>query len=189
MSGFNLDSNISREKKDSTGGVQSIYVMPFVKYNRREMLFDEQRLILFPSTMLISIHSEVSSFTENPELTPGGTMWDQTLTFEVQKSKASRELFKMLKQQWSIVIVDELGNNRILGLRNGLDVTYTNETGNEKGEFNGYRITATGMEDRQALFIADLIATGFTFPVEPDNFVFDDGCNFVFDNGDNYIFD
>ncbi len=77
---------------------------------------------------------------------------------------------------------------RILGLRNGLEVTVSNETGGDKPDLNGYRLSFSGKENHQAYWIDDLSTVGFTESTENDNFIFMDGCNFIFTNDDNFIF-
>jgi len=183
-----ITGNIEKQLKNLQGGVDKIYLFPYVKYSRSQIVLDNQFLDEFPSTTIFSIHSFVVNYTENTEVEGGDIAWNQSFTIELPRTQAGSEVYRFVKQDWRIIYVDRLGNIRILGLFNGLEAVVTNETGSDKAGFNGYKLTFTGKEDNQAYYLTDLEDVGFTI-YDNNNYIFEDGCNFIFEDGTNYIFE
>ena len=52
--------------------------------------------------------------------------------------------------------MDEQGNGRFLGLRNGVEAIVSDKSGANKSDLNGYTIEIDGKEDHQAYFIVNL---------------------------------
>jgi len=184
----NITKHIGRKCKDSQGGIKTVYLFPFVKYSRSQIVLDGQRLASFPSTTVFDWHSIASNFSENQSFDSGSIVWDQNLTIQIPKTNLDSEVYKLANKDYRAIYIDEIGNIRILGLFNGLEATISNETGQEKADFNGYKITLTGKEDNQAYFISNLEGTGFD-PFIIYNFIYDNGDNIVMDNGSNFILD
>lgn len=183
-----ITKHIERKCKDSQGGIKTVYLFPFVKYSRSQIVLDGQRLESFPDTTVFDWHSIASNFSENQSFDSGSIMWDQNLTIQIPKTNLDSEIYKLANKDYRAIYIDEIGNIRILGLFNGLEATISNETGQEKADFNGYKITLTGKEDNQAYFITNLEGTGFD-PYIIYNFIYDNGENIVMDNGNNFILD
>ncbi len=181
-----LINNIGRVKNVSLGGVNTVYLFPYVKYNRSQITIIDQTITSFPATMVNSVHSTVTNYAENTEIEGGDVGFNQSFNLQFPITHVESELYKLVKQLWRAIYVDRLGNIRMLGVWNGLEATFNNETGTAKPDLNGYRISLSGKEDNQAYYLNDL--TDFTLPSENDNFVFMDGCNFIFTNNDNFIF-
>tara|TARA_R110000803_G_scaffold131141_2_gene198414 strand:- start:1751 stop:2308 length:558 start_codon:yes stop_codon:yes gene_type:complete len=181
-----LTQNIHRGKKNLQGGVKTVYLFPFVKYNRTQVVTTGQLLTTFPATGTFLTDSTVTNYSESTEIEGGDVAFNQTFSLQFPKTEVSNELYKLVTQRWRAIYVDELANIRILGLWNGLEATFNNETGTNYPDLNGYKINFSGKEDNQAYFLTDL--TGFTVLAEPENFVFMDGCNFIFTDNDNFIF-
>ena len=176
-----ITSEIARTKRDLIGGVEKVFLFPFTKYSYSQIVLDGQRLATFPSTTAYELYSVSSSFTENTEIEGGDIAWKQTFSLEFPKTEYLSEIYKFSFKDYRAIYIDRNGNIRILGLYNGLEAQITNETGNGKGDFSGYRVTFTGKEDNQAYFINNLADTGFIIPVIY-NYVFEDGCNYVFED-------
>lgn len=184
-----ITGNINKQLKNLQGGVEpnKIYLFPYVKYSRSQIVLDNQYLDEFPSTTIYSVHSFTVNYSENSEVEGGDIAWNQSFTIELPKTDVGSEVFKFVKQDWRVIYVDRLGNIRILGLYNGLEAVVTNETGSDKTGFNGYKVSFTGKEDNQAYFLRNLEDVGFTINSN-NNYVFMDGCNYVFMDGNNYTF-
>lgn len=181
-----LTQNIDRVKNVSLGGIETVYLFPYVKYNRSQITLTGQTLTSFPTTTVYSMHSTVTNYSENTEIEGGDVGFNQSFSLQFPITSVESELYKLVKKDWRAIYVDRLGNIRILGLWNGLEATFNNDTGTAKPDLNGYRIAFTGKEDNQAYFLDDL--TDFSLPSENENFVFMDGCNFIFTDNDNFIF-
>ena len=183
---MSITANILRTCKDLQGGLDTFYIFPYVKYSRSQIVIDGQTLTSYPLTISYKVESDTASFSENSSFEGGSEKWDQSFSFDIPKTEVGSELYKLLRKNIMIIYTDRLGNNRILGLYNGLECTITNETGSEKASLNGYRVTATGLEDNQAYFLP--VVNDVAPPNTVLNFVFQDGNNFIFQDSNNFIF-
>ncbi|MBV1952573.1 MAG: hypothetical protein KUG64_10330 [Cycloclasticus sp.] len=185
-----ITTHILRGCKNLQGGVNKLYLFPYVKYSRSQITVVGQELTNFPSTIIYDWDSIVTNYSENTSIEGGGIAWGQNFTIQIPKTIVSSEVFKLVKKDYRAIYIDRIGNIRILGLYNGLEAQINNETGQNKPDFNGYKVTFTGKEDNQAYFIKDLGAAGFDI-YTIYNFIFDNGLdNFVMDNEtDNFIMD
>ncbi|MBV1952738.1 MAG: hypothetical protein KUG64_11165 [Cycloclasticus sp.] len=186
----NITEHILKGCKDLQGGVNKVYLFPFVKYSRSQIVLNEQELVTFPFTTIYDWESNTTNYSENTSFDGGDVAWSQNFTIQIPKTIVSSEVYKLVKQDFRAIIIDRIGNIRILGLFNGLEAQINNETGQGKPDFNGYKVTFTGKEDNQAYFITDLEAVGFN-PYAIYNFIYDNGNdNIVMDNEtDNFILD
>ena len=184
---MSLTQNTRRGKKNYQGAIDKIYLFPYVKYSRSQIVTTGQYLTTFPATTIYETYSSTDNFNETPETEGGAVGYRQSFSMQVYKTEVTNELHTLNYQLYRAIYIDNIGNIRILGLKNGLEVQVSNETGANKTDLNGYRLTFTGQEDNQAYWIEDL-STWFTILAEDDNFIFMDGCNFVFTNDDNFIF-
>lgn len=184
----NITEHILRGCKDLQGGVDKLYLFPFVKYSRSQIVLNEQELVTFPFTVIYDWDSVATNYSENTSIEGGDIAWNQNFTIQIPKTVVTSEVYKLVKKDYRAIYIDRIGNIRILGLFNGLEAQINNETGQGKPDFNGYKITFTGKEDNQAYFITDLEAAGFD-PFMDYNFIYDNGTdNIVFDNEtDNFI--
>lgn len=183
-----ITRNRPRGKKNLLGGVKTVYLFPYVKYSRAQITLVDQKLTVFPTTIVLDWYSVSTNFNENNSVEGGDIAWNQSFTIELPKTEAISEVYKLVKQDYRAIYIDNIGNIRILGLYNGLEASITNESGSDKAGFNGYKVSFTGKEDNQAYFIDDLSDVGFEILVRK-NYVFEDGCNYVFENEDNYVFE
>jgi len=184
----NINEHILRGCKDLQGGVNMVYLFPFVKYSRSQIVLDGQMLTSFPATTIFDWYSNATNYSENQSFDKGSIVWDQNLTLQIPKTDFQSEVYKLASKDYRAIFIDRIGNIRILGLFNGLEATISNETGQEKTDFNGYKVTFTGKEDNQAYFIANLEGAGFD-PTIIYNFIYHEGDNIVMDNGNNFILD
>ena len=180
-----LNDGISRTRKYLNGGIDKLYLFPYVKYNRAAIYTVDNYLDAFPITLVYEFDVPNMSYKETTANDSGGIYWNQDLTFDVPNTTPSRELNKLVKNDYRAIIKDRLGNYRIIGLYNGLEANVTNETGVDKSSLNGYRISLTGKEQDQAYFLNDM---SLFRQSEVVNYLFEDGCNYIFEDETNYIF-
>jgi hypothetical protein len=163
-----LTADITRSCKDFMGGVETLYVTDWVKYNRTQVVLTGQTVTTYPDVVLYKIEAENISFTETSSFDGGSEKWEQSINFDLPKSQVSNELYKLLKQDFRVFYVDRIGNIRVCGLWNG--------------RLNGYRFSANGTEDNQAYYINAITE------VEAFNAIFQDGNNIIFQDGNNKIY-
>ena len=183
-------SNIEdRICKNLQGGIDAIYLFPFVKYSRSQIKTLGQKLVQFPTTFIYTYFSQVSDFSENTNIERGNVTWTQTLNFELLKTYEGSEAYKLVNKDYRAIFIDRVGNIRILGLYNGCEATVTDTTGSDKSSANSYQITITAKEDNQAYYIDALDPM---FPIDYEkNYIFNDvDKNFIFNDSvlTNYIF-
>ena len=182
-----ITGNVNRGLKNLYGGVNKVYLFPYTKHSRSQIVLDGQFLESFPTTTVFDWHSVSTNFTESTSISSSNVEWGQNLTIEIPKTGASSEVYKLVRQYYRAIIIDRIGNIRILGLYNGLEAQVSNTTAQDYSGQNGYKITFTGKEDNQAYYLSDLEDTGFTI-YDNNNYIFQDGCNYVFQDGTNFIF-
>ena len=185
---MNITSNIERIKKSLLGGVDKVYLFPFVDYTWSQIVLSGQELVTFPDTILYDLHSVSTNFSENTEIEGGSVAWNQSFTVDFPGMSVGSEIYKFSFKDYRAIYIDRNGNIRILGLYNGLEGSITQETGTNKSDFSGYRVTFSGKEEMQAAYIGNLETVGFEIN-EIENYIFEDGCNYIFEDGQNYIFE
>lgn len=180
-----LNDGVGRTKKYLQGGIDKLYLFPYVKYTRAAIYTLDNYLQAFPISLIFEFDVPNKNYQESTSNDKGGVFWNQDLSFDVPNTTPSRELNRLVKNDYRAIIKDRLGNYRILGLYNGLEASVTNETGVEKNSLNGYRIALKGKEQEQAYFLNDL---SLFRQSEVENYLFEDGCNYIFEDETNYIF-
>ena len=156
--------------KDFQGGIDKLYLFPYVKYGVSDVLFggfsegtnpDAQDITQFPQTTIYEYEAVNISYSENASITSGGVEWSQDLSFTIPRSFVDLNVYKLMRQDYCAIILDRNGNYRIIGLWNGGEVTISAGTGGEKSAMNGSTITLKAREDNQAYFLSNF-NTDFT---------------------------
>ena len=182
--GCDITEHILRGCKNLQGGVNIFYLFSYTKYSRSQITVKDEELTVFPATSIFKVQAESVSFNENSSFEGGSEVWDQSFSFSIPKTIKTSPLFKLLKKDYRLIYTDRNGISRILGLYNGLQSQINNETGTNKEDLNGYKVTVTGKEDNQAYFIDDIGALGFIIGY---NFIFQDNNNYDFQDSNNFI--
>tara|TARA_R110002126_G_scaffold2448_1_gene14038 strand:+ start:1489 stop:2094 length:606 start_codon:yes stop_codon:yes gene_type:complete len=187
-----ISDGIMATAKTSQGGIQRIYLFPFVEYGVDDITIADEIITNIPYVTIYEFDVWGASYTESTDVKQGNISYNQSLSFNIKRTESSRELFKLLKRDHCAIFVDRQGNTRIMGLWNGCEAKYSNKTGANKSDMNGYEISLSGSENNQAYWVDDL-ATLFNIhaPVideSVENYVFGNTSNYVFEDDDNYIF-
>ena len=182
-----LERNLEKVCKNSIGGVNKVYLFTFVKYSRSQITLNKQELVTFPTTTIYDWDSIATNFSETTSVEGGDIAWGQSFSIQIPKTVVTSEVFKLAKSEWRAIIIDRLGNIRILGLFNGLDAEISIETGQSKSDFNGYKVTFTGKEDNQSYFISNLNGAGFTIK-QISMYLFQNDNEYLLQNDNDYIF-
>tara|TARA_R110000803_G_scaffold37563_1_gene80941 strand:+ start:15349 stop:15957 length:609 start_codon:yes stop_codon:yes gene_type:complete len=191
--GCGIDSPLDSSCKTAQGGINKLYLFPFVEYGLSEVVIESEVITAIPRVNIYEFDVWGASYSESTDVKNGNIVYNQSLNFTVPTTSPYRQLFRLLKKDHCAVYIDRQGNTRIVGLWNGCQVSYSNKTGANKSDMNGYEISLSGMEDNQAYWISDL--EGLFEVISPtvdtediEDYLFQDGDNFIFQDNDNYIF-
>ena len=161
--GCAITESRNRVCKSLNGGLRKIWIFPFVKYNRSEIVRDGLTVTTFPSTPIYEFKviggAALSQTQDNDE---GLKSYKQTLEIKLAQNQGQFELERLLKKDVRIIVEDYNGNNRLLGAYNGVECTkleYT--TGGGYSDLNGVSLSFEAAEREEALFIDDLESAGF----------------------------
>jgi hypothetical protein len=147
-----------RKCKDGTGGLNKIYLFPFVKYSRSQVVIQYEVLSFFPNNNIYEFDILGNpSFNESMSENEGGKFLDQSITVNILNTFEAFEIQKLLQKDYRAIIQDNNGKYRMLGLYNGLEAdNLTQSIGSSKTDFNGFKVNFKGQELRTAPFLNDL---------------------------------
>ena len=176
----NIDKGFKQVCKTQQGGIDKVYLFPYVKYGVSDVTFggssrvnnpDAQNITSFPNTTIYEYEAVNISYTENAKITGGGIEWSQDLSFTLPASFEALNAFKLMYKDYCAIILDRNGNYRIIGLWNGGEVSISAGTRGSKNAMNGSTVSLKAREDNQAYFLKNF-ATDFTiFNNESVNFL------------------
>lgn len=164
-----LTQGISKKCKDSIAGLDIVYLFPYVKYAKSQIVINDNKLVTFPETTIYSFYGVNGSFTETQNEDDGGKFYDISLGFDLPKIEKNTNLTSFLINDYRAIIKDRNGYYRIAGLYNGLQTDLNQNTGDSKESFSGYKLAFQGQEINSSLFIDDLEDAGFI--IDPDNYL------------------
>jgi hypothetical protein len=164
-----LNNGIGRACKNAVSGYDIIYLFPWVKYSRSQIIIDGHKLVTFPSTLIYAFSVYNASFTEPQTTEDGGKFYTQNVSYDLPRIELNPSFTKLVNDDYRAIVKDRNGFYRIVGLYNGLISELNQTTGDSKNSFNGYKIQMEGMEILSALFIDDLEDAGFI--ISEDNFL------------------
>jgi len=178
-------SGYTRKCKDSQGGIKSVWLLKWVKYNRSQIVTNGNYLTTFPETFIFRFDSVTQpTANEQQQENEGGKFFEQNISMSF-KAKTSREFEQIIKSDWRVLVLDNNGLYRIFGLFNGMQCGNIDfKTGGGKSELNGYTFTLTGQEQHEAYFITDPTDLGLT---EEDFFLLFQKNDFMLMQNDNNI--
>lgn len=146
-----MDYNRIKQCDDSQGGSELLYVLPFVKYLESQIKVVDNFLTEFPLSSIFSIGAINISFDEDVT-----DSYEQKISFQVSKILSSDNFKDFAQRDFRIIIKDNNGNLRMLGLRTGLQGGFNKNTGANLADFNGYNFTYNTKEENTATFLTDL---------------------------------
>lgn len=158
-----LVSGRDRVCKNSQGGIQNLWLFPYVKYNRSQIITNGNVLASFPTTTIyrFNLNSNPTPTSTQAE-NAGGKYYDMAISLDFIGSNDSENLQKLLKKDYRLIFQDRNGLFRIFGLYTGLICeSLTFNTGSGKTELNGFNLSFNGQEEKGSFFINDLENAGF----------------------------
>jgi len=175
----------AKKCKNSIGGLKAIYLAPFKKVLRSEIVYNKVELTVFPQTFIykFALNAE-PSYVQSQKDGEGGKSFDVSLSFTFNKlSKFDNMNFqKMLQKDYFIVLEDRNDNFFLSGFRNGLSADKLDST-----TAGNYNISFSGQEEEVAPFCNELINVSLIV-VDVENYIFQNDDNNIFQNDNNYIF-
>ena len=178
MANCTIQEGFVKPQKIKQGGIDKIYLFPYVKYGVSDITFgggsrvsnpDAQNITSFPQTTIFEYDAVNISYTENATISNGGIEWSQDLAFTLPNSEVFLNAYKLMYQDYCAIFLDRNGNYRIIGLWNGGEVTINAGTGGEKNAMNGSTISLKAREDNQAYFLSNFETDFdiFNNPIDP----------------------
>jgi hypothetical protein len=165
-----INDGRNRICKDSVGGINKIYLFKHVNYSRSQITLNNNILTSYPATTIYEFQVDNEpSVSQKQNEQSGGKFYELDISLDlVRESGYVYQSF--LNFDFNIIIKDRNGNFRFLGNRNGLTCETVNySVGNGKSDFNGVKLSFTGQEEKDAWYINNLSAAGFTIDGEDIN--------------------
>lgn len=182
---FEITQSRLKGCKDTIGGLRNIYLAPYKKALRSEIVYDGVSITQFPQTFVYKFELVASDvFTQDGTEEAGGKFYNQSLEVTFNKITAfdNLQFQKLLRKDYFLVCEDRNGNFFLLGFRNGIIAERL-----DKGTDQQYKIAFSGMEEELAPFCDDIMNTDIII-VTGENKIFQDEDNFIFEDDYNYIF-
>jgi len=172
----------NRVCKDGIGGLAKVYLFPYVKYSRSQIILNSNILVTYPDTTIYEYElNNNPSLTQSQSEENGSKFFDLSISLELENENPN-DFNKILKKDYNVIVKDRNGNYRFLGNRNGLEcdgIDFT--TGSGKSDFSGVKLDFKGKEEKEAWFINDLGDAGFSIF---DNYLLqEDGFFLLQENG------
>ena len=158
-----IDSGRLRVCRNNLGGVSKLWLFPFVKYNRSQIIIDNNVLVTFPNTDIYKFEFNGNPApAENQSENEGGKFYDLSISFDLLYSSDATNIEKLLKKDYRLIFQDRNGLYRIFGLYTGLVCdSLTFNSGGGKSDLNGFTLSFTGQEEKGSFFIDNLEDAGF----------------------------
>jgi len=156
--GCQLTESRGRICKSLQGGLNRVYIFPFVKYTKSQIIRDGMTVVTFPSTEIFEFEVlSGANLTQTQDNQDGLKSYKQTLEIKLAQNQGQYELERLLKKDVRIIVEDKNGKFRLLGAYNGAECTGIEySTGGGYSDLNGMTISFEATEIEEALYI-DLV--------------------------------
>lgn len=161
-------SSYDKKYKNTFGGIDKFYLMPYTQYNRSDILTLDSNLIKYPSAYIFEYDCD-GSYSQTTELNEGNVIYNQNVSITLSEAYGILDIQKFVNSDFRIVAKTNNGYYLLFGLRNGLSVSASNNSGTSKSEFNGFKLEFNGKEENVAPYFDSLenlgvyIHNGLTF--------------------------
>ena len=131
-----MDYSRVKQCNDSQGGSEKLYIFPYLEYSQSQITVVDNYLTLFPFSNIYDIGAFNISFEEDVT-----ESYNQKVSFQVNKLLATDFFKEFVSQDYRIIIKDNNGNYRMIGLFTGLVGKFTKSTGANRADFNGFNLS------------------------------------------------
>ncbi len=153
-----ITSGRARPCKTSVGGLKKVWIFPFIKFNRSQIVRDELTLLEFPFTTIYEFQVlPNANVTQTQDDDDGTKSYKQSISIQLAQNQNIIGLEVLIKSDVRIIVEDHNGNFRLLGAYNGVECTsldYT--TGSSKNSLNGITFNFEATEREEALYIDEI---------------------------------
>jgi hypothetical protein len=136
---------------NSQGGAEKIYVFPFEEYSPATILVADNYLVEFPAQEIYELKAFNIDFNEEVD-----ESYEQKISFQLKKILDTDNFKEFAAKDWRIIIKDNNGFLRMLGLYTGLRGKFSKSLGANRADFNGYNFTFETKEEISAPFLNNL---------------------------------
>jgi hypothetical protein len=140
--------------KDALGGIQKVYLLPYVEYNETQIKTVGMSLDVFPYSQVYEFEVN-GSFTQQTTTDRGNVTFDQGVIIDMPKVYTFYDVNVFVRNDFRVIALDNNGFYTLFGANNGMVCNLTNASGNEKGEFNGFTLTFEGKEEIAGALVPD----------------------------------
>lgn len=182
---INITNGRDKQCKNAIGGIKSVYLAPYKKVSRSEMVYNGVELSDFPQTFIYKFKMTGGvSFIQSQQDSDGGKSFSQSISLNFSKLSIFDNLnfTKLLKKDYFIVVQDNNDNFFLMGFKNGLECDKV-----DSSTIQTYSISFNGQEQDFAPFCNNLINDSLII-VDGYDYIFQDNTNYIFQNDTNYIF-
>lgn len=179
-----ITANRQRKCKATQGGIKAVYLAPYRKLQRSEIVYDGVSLLEFPEMFFYKFELAGGvAFTQQQLQNEGGKYYEVSLSLTFNRITAfdNMQFQKVLRKDYFLVIQDSNDNHFLVGFRNGMTADSLKTSSTQ------YTIEFAGQEEELAPFV-DAIMEDNIKPVKGVNYIFQDGRDFIFQDDKNYIF-
>jgi len=168
-------SNYNLSCKNTLGGIKRAYLMEYVYYDETLIKSKEMSLTQFPDTLIYRFDCN-GNYSQDSQFENGNVSFNHVVNLDLPKVYNVIDAHLFTDKDYRIIVLTENDDHLIFGVNNGLRGSFTNTSGTNKSEFNGFNLSFTGLEEKAALYIADL--DDFFTIMTRDNNVFNYYFNF-----------
>tara|TARA_R110000851_G_scaffold320745_1_gene485766 strand:+ start:1371 stop:1919 length:549 start_codon:yes stop_codon:yes gene_type:complete len=147
------------ECTNNVGGNSELYIFEYHKYARSEIKVTDNILINFPASVIFNLNSLNIGYTESVDEEDGGVVYSQSGNFDLIRVLPTDSYKNFAAKDWRIILKDNNGNYRLVGLDTGIKLKFTKDIGSNLSDFNGFKFSFETKEENTAPFLTDL--TGF----------------------------
>jgi hypothetical protein len=179
-----ITANRQRQCKATLGGIKAVYLAPYRKLQRSEIVYDGVSLLEFPEMFFYKFTLAGGvAFIQQQQQNEGGKYYELSLSLTFNRITAfdNMQFQKLLKKDYFLVVQDGSDNHFLAGFRNGVTADSLKTSSTQ------YAIEFTGQEEELAPFVNEIMEDAIK-PVEGVNYIFQDGRDFIFQDDKNYIF-
>lgn len=151
-----MEINRIEQCTNNHGGVSELYIFEYVNHARYLVNVTNNILNKFPDTTIYSLNANQVSFSENADTEDGGSVYSQNGSFQLKKVLPTDNYKVFLEKDWSIIVKDNNGFYRLIGLETGLKIKFNKEIGTNLNDFNGFKFSFDTKEENTAPFLNDL---------------------------------
>lgn len=181
---YKLDNGRAKVCKETQGGFNSVFIAPYKKVLRSEIVSDGVEITGFPVTFIyeFEVLGDVA-FAQNENQNEGGKFQEISLSLNFKGVNAfdNSRFQKMLNRDYFIVILDRNSNYFLAGLQNGMTCDSLKSGANDI-----YNVSFSGQETDRSQYCKQLIGDQL-IPITTFNFIFQNNANRTFENNDNQI--